>query len=467
MPEVPVAVDRADPRPLSRQIADQLRDAAAHGVVRVGERLPSTRLLARSLLVSRTVTAAAYEQLYAEGWIVARHGAGTFVAAVPGASGAVGARDAADHPEAGAGAGVASGRAPGRCGREMVNLGVGSPWADGLLPAVWRRAWRRAADVSPDSVPVRDGDPQYREAVAEHLLRHRGLAVRGGSVLATAGTTAAAMELGAVLGHGCTVAVEEPGYQRAVAALRAAGARVVPAPVDADGIVVDALPVDVDAVYCTPAHQFPLGGRLPAARRIALVEWARRHGARIIEDDYDGELRYDVAPLPLLAAIGPDVVVQLGTTSKIISPTLGAGWMVAPPDVAEWVVRRRDSAGLRPPGAGQRVVAAMAETGDLAKHLRRVRRELAARRELVVQRLTGAALRVRGDRAGAHVTVPLPDAEAEHRLVATALDAGVRVEGLRRCFDGPPQLTGVTIGYAAPARREQLERALRIVVESL
>ncbi|MFW6033691.1 MAG: aminotransferase class I/II-fold pyridoxal phosphate-dependent enzyme, partial [bacterium] len=203
-----------------------------------------------------------------------------------------------------------------------------------------------------------------------------------------------------------------------------------------------------------------LGGRMPATRRSELVRWARGNGAWVIEDDYDGELRYDVAPLPLLAALGPDVVIHLGTSSKIISPTLGVGWLVAPPDATSAVVAYRETAGASPSLAAQRVLTALADSGDLSHHLRRLRRELAARRDGVVQRLGAAGLDVLGDKAGAHVVVPLPDAEAEVRAVDTAARAGVRVDGLAQCFVGEPSLSGVTVGYAALATRDMLESAL-------
>jgi len=258
-----------------------------------------------------------------------------------------------------------------------LDLTPGSSWAAGLDRAAWRRAWRAAADAPPLSRPHLAGLPAYRAVVAEHLLRHRGLAVGEDAVLATAGTTAGLLEVAhGALRPGDAVAVEEPGYQRAVGALRAAGMRVLPAPVDGHGLVVDAVPRRVRAVYCTPAHQYPLGLRLPADRRVALVERARADRFWVIEDDYDGELRYDVAPLPLLAALGPDVVIHLGTTSKILSATLGAGWLVGPPPVTAAVLAYRDEVGATPAAAGQQVLVELARHGDLARHLRRLRREL-------------------------------------------------------------------------------------------
>ncbi|MCO7221755.1 PLP-dependent aminotransferase family protein, partial [Klenkia sp. PcliD-1-E] len=364
----PVVVDRSSRVPLAVQLADGLRGAAG---LRPGDRLPSTRDLARALGVSRTVTAAAYDQLLAEGWVAGRRGVGTFVV-----GGAV--------PAAGPARPVVVPAPP------AVDLQPGAPCTEVLDRAAWRRAWRRAGDRDPDPGYDPAGDPALRTAVVDHLLRHRGLPADPADVLATAGTSAAVAELAGLLGPGARVGVEDPGYRRAVGALRAAGAEAVPLPVDDDGLVVDAVPRGLDAVYCTPAHQFPLGGRLPAARRTALVHRARTEGFVVWEDDYDGELRYDVAPLPLLAALAPDVVVHLGTASKVLTPTLGLGWLVAPPAVRDQLLERRTATGQRPARAGQRVFAELAASGDLARHLRRLRRELAARRDLVRAAVTAA-----------------------------------------------------------------------------
>ncbi len=292
--------------------------------------------------------------------------------------------------------------------------------------AAWRRAWRRPATGPRTPGYDAAGDPDLRAAVVEHLLRHRGLAADPRDVLAAAGTSAAVVELAGLLGPGARVGVEDPGYRRAVGALRAAGVEVVPLPVDDDGLVVEAVPAGLDAVYCTPAHQFPLGGRLPAARRTALVDRARAEGFAVWEDDYDGELRYDVAPLPLLAALAPDVVVHLGTASKVLTPTLGLGWLVAPPAVRDALLQRRTATGQRPGRAGQRVFAALAASGDLARHLRRLRRELAARRDLVRAAVTAAGHTCVGDAAGAHLVVPLPDRGTETAVVDALAARGWR-----------------------------------------
>jgi GntR family transcriptional regulator/MocR family aminotransferase len=452
---LPVELHRDSPTPLAVQLADTLRIAAAAGHLRSGDRLPSTRALADRLEVSRTVTAAAYEQLHAEGWITGRHGSGTFVTtAPPGARTAPPRQRQASLPQP-----------------DRLDLVPGAPWVDGLDRAAWRRAWRAAADAPPLLRPQRAGLPEYRAVVAEHLLRHRGLVLGAGlgeqDLLATTGTTAAVSELAlAVFTPGDVVAVEEPGYQRAVQAFRATGMRVVAAPVDPDGLAVAAVPAKVRAVFCSPSHQYPLGGRMAAANRIALVQRARAEGWLVIEDDYDGELRYDVAPLPLLVGLAPDVVVHLGTTSKIFTSTLGTGWMVAPPEVAAAVLALRERTGTGPSAAGQRVLIELARHGDLGRHLRKLRRELSARRELVVGLLAAAGLAVLGDDAGAHVVVPLPSLSAERQVVEAGAAAGITLDGLARHHDLRPRWHGIAIGYTA-CTRDELSAVLPTVVRLL
>lgn len=307
--------------------------------------------------------------------------------------------------------------------------------------------------------------------VVEHLLRHRGLPVDPADVLATAGTTAAVGELATTLPTGARVAVEDPGYRRAASALAAAGATVVPVPVDVRGLVVDALPAGLDAVFCTPAHQYPLGARLAADRRVALVERARADGFLVIEDDYDGELRHGrraggTTALPLLAALAPDVVAHLGTASKILTATFGVGWLVAPPNIRAAVLDLRTRTGARPAPAGQRLFTALAAHGDLARHLRRLRRELAVRRAAVVAAVTATGYSVTGDEAGAHVVVALPDAAVEWAVIAAATARGVALDGLARHHAGTPDRAGLVLGYAGP-RRSELTAALEVVRDGL
>ncbi|MFI5780529.1 PLP-dependent aminotransferase family protein [Nocardia sp. NPDC051570] len=449
--ELPLIIDRTAPTPLAVQVADGLRAAATAGPLRAGDRLPSSRALAARLGVSRTVITAAYDQLHAEGWLSGRHGSGTYLTASP-----------APRPERRR---VATEPDPEDT---CLDLGAGAPCVEAIDRAAWRRAWRAAGDRIPLVRRDRAGDPEYRVAVAEHLLRHRGLGAGSDTVvLATSGASHAVGELAAaLLRPGATVAMEDPGYQRAVGAFRAAGVRVLPVPVDGDGLRVEDIPAGVDAVYCTPAHQFPLGARMPAARRIELIEFARRTGALVIEDDYDGELRYDTAPLPLLATLGPDVVVHLGTTSKILAPVLGIGWLVGPPRITKAVLSHRETTGTGPAAAGQQVVVELARHGDLSRHLRRLRRDMPPRRAIVVDELRSRGCDVVGDDAGSHLVTPLPSAAAERRVVAAARRRGILLEGLGRHHIGPQLTFGIPLGYAAVARAD-LPGAVRIVADYL
>ncbi|WP_324274464.1 PLP-dependent aminotransferase family protein [Blastococcus brunescens] len=366
-----------------------------------------------------------------------RRGAGTFV---------VGTVTAAPAP-------APRGRPRDRPEPAPVDLRAGSPCLEVLDRAAWRRAWRAAGDIAPDGGPEPAADPAFARAVTEHLLRHRGLPAAPEDVLATAGTSAAVGEVARLLPPGSRVGVEDPGYHRVVGALRAAGVAVVPLPVDGDGLVVDAVPGGLAAVYCTPAHQFPLGRRLSAARRTTLVARARAESWWVLEDDYDGELRYDVAPLPLLGALGPDVVVHLGTSSKILSPTLGVGWLVAPAELRAELVARRTATGARPPRAGQRVFTALADSGDLARHLRRLSRELGRRRAAVLAAVAEAGAVAEGDPAGAHVVVPLPGPGAEDRALALAAERGWPWTGWRATTTGTGPAGGPAWSWATPPRR--------------
>lgn len=449
--DLPIPLDRTAAEPLSVQVADALRAAATGGVLRVRDRLPSSRALAQRLGVSRAVVSTAYDQLHAEGWLTGRRGSGTYLSTAPAAAPPSTAVGIYADPDAG-----------------LLDLRPGAPCADAVDPAAWRRAWRAAGDHPADTRKDRAGEPDFRAAVAEHLLRHRGLAAGAASVvLATAGTSSAVGELAsALLRPGDAVAIEDPGYLRAVGAFRAAGVRVLPVPVDGDGLRVDLIPAGVRAVYCTPAHQFPLGARMPAARRVELIEFARAKGIFVIEDDYDGELRYDSAPLPLLASMAPDVVVHLGTTSKIIATTLGVGWLVARPDIADAVLAHRTHTGTAPSPAGQRVLSEFARHGDLARHLRRLRRVVPPRRALVVDALARRGLPVVGDDAGSHVVVELPDAAAEQRAVDAARARGVLLDGLARHHLAEEHRFGVAIGYTALAAAE-LAEAVPIAADCL
>lgn len=454
-----IRLDRSDTTPLTAQLASELRTAMSTGALRPAERLPSSRGLAARLGVSRTVVTDAYQQLYAEGWLEGRHGSGTFVAEHEPLS--EGLRDPAgtgrrtppeplrpSHPRA---------RAAG-----MIDLRPGAPWVHAHDRAALRRAWRHAAEHPPDQAPDPHGLPRLRELLAEHLRRTRGVRAGPENIIVTRGTGNGLDLVAALLGPGARAGVEDPGYGRARTILTARGAHVVACPVDHDGLRVENLPDDLDLVYTTPAHQYPLGGRLPIPRRERLLAWAVRTGALVVEDDYDAEFRYDVAPLPALYGLDPGRVVLLGTLSKTLDPDLGIGWIVAEPELVHRLSLLRADLTDRTSGPVQAATALLLERGDLDRHLRRMRREYARRRALIVEHLGD---RLAGDTAGLHVLLSLPK-EAVGPVITAAAAKGVLVEDTSRTSHGAPRVHGLVIGYGAASYTE-LRRGCEVLSEAV
>ena len=509
--ELAVAADRHGPLPLTGQIAQQLREALADGRLAAGERLPSTRALAATLGVSRTVVTTAYTQLFAEGWLEGRHGSGTYVA--PGAAGPLGGAPGPALRPAGPGPGqrgqaaralrpapprlappesappglaapglaaprpappglappraappglAPPGPAPSAGGSAAVTLCPGIPWQAGIDAAAWRRAWRHAGTQPVAAQPDPRGRGDLREALTSYLRRSRGVRAAADQILITRGVSAGlGLVASALLRPGDRVGVEEPGYQAARAVFASRGARLVPCRVDGDGLVVDELPDDLRLVYTTPAHQYPLGGRLPVPRRQALAAWARATGALILEDDYDGEFRYDVAPLPTLFGLDPDVVIYLGTTSKTLTPALGAGWLVARPDLIPVLAAAAAELGERVSAPVQHAVTQLLASGELDRHVRRMRHEYARRRAVMVAILGGLT----GDTAGLHMVLELPPGTAVV-VAEAARERGVEVATLDRYFAGPPDLEGLVLGYGT-ADLAGVSRGCQVIAEIL
>ncbi len=456
--ELPVIVERGSPVPLASQIAAQLRQAVGDGQLAAGERLASSRALAASLGVSRTVVTGAYAQLYAEGWLDGRYGSGTYVAA--GAPG-----QAAPAPVTAVAPAMMAGPAPGR---ELIEMRPGIPWASGIDGAAWRRAWRHAGAMPPSASPEPQGLAELRAALVTHLRLSRAVRCTRDQILVTRGVAGSLRLLAAArLRPGDRVAMEDPGYPVARAIFAAHGARIVPCRADEHGLVVSDLPGDVRLVYVTPAHQYPLGGRLPVPRRQALIAWARATGALVVEDDYDSEFRYDVAPLPALFGLDPGVVVHLGTSTKTLTPALGVGWLVARPDLVAELAAVSTGLGERTGEAAQLAFLALLRRGDLGRHVRRMRREYSRRREVIVAALGAAPgpARLLGDTAGLHVVIELPAGTAD-QVAAAALDQGVAVLTLQRYFAGRATRDGLVLGYGG-ASLSQVSQACDVLRELL
>jgi GntR family transcriptional regulator/MocR family aminotransferase len=436
-PELLIEIERTNGAPLRAQIERELRDAVRSGRLRAGTALPSSRALAAQLGVSRGVVVEAYAQLGAEGYLSARQGAPTRVAAVP--------------------------RAPH--GRRADTLPAPALPRYDLRPSVPdlaafpRRAWlaaeRRALAALPHAAldyPDMRGAPELRGALAAYLGRARGLVAAPERIVVTGGTLQSVGLLARVLGaRGIDrIAMEQPGFHIHRALLRRCGLTVVPVPVDGDGMVVEGLERSgARAVLVTPAHQMPLGAVLAPDRRAALLDWAERHDALVIEDDYDGEYRYDRGPVGALQGLAPERVAYLGSASKVLAPALRIGWIVLPSSLSDEVAEEKGWADAGSPLLGQLALADLIERGDLDRHLRRVRLSYRRRRDLLVAGLRELfpGVRVLGVAAGLHVAVQPRDPVDEKKLVARAAERGVALYAFRDRSADPPAST-LLLGYA-------------------
>lgn len=396
VPEValPIVLDRAAGGSLPNQIAESIRHLTASGVLRAGEPVPSSRALARHLGVSRGTVIVAYDQLLAEGWLVAIAGSATTInpqlprawAAPP----AVGARGASRPQEA-----------------PRIDLRPGRPLQDEVAGPSWRAAWRVAA-AAPVGVSVPPlGWPGLRAAVVEHLRRLRGFNCEPDRVAVTAGGREGLVLLLHASGAK-DVGVEDPGFPSLRRVLHRRNAIIRSLPTDDQGLVTTKLPEiePPEAVIVTPAHQYPFGGTLHIDRRLALLEWARRHGVLVIEDDYDSELRYVSEPLPALASLDANQVALLGTFSKTLTPALATGFLVLPRHLVAAVEAVRGDLGQPVSLVTQRAVAEYLASGGLARHTQRMRRVYRRRRNQVVAALAGlTGVRVSPMDGGLHAVV--------------------------------------------------------------
>lgn len=481
-----IPIDRSDRTPLHRQIYHGLRTAIVDRLLRPGQRLPSTRGLAAELGVSRNPVLNAFEQLLAEGYSETRLGRGTFVAeALPGERSASprGKRVAQQPgPRLIAGGTAAS-----------FDSAVEAPWLEGVgafrisQPAIEQfpvALWAKLVAKHARNPRPREmyygtavGLLELREAVAEYLRTSRAVRCEAEQIMITSGSQQA-LEIAArvLLDPGSAVWIEEPGHDEARAPLHRAGARLVPVPVDREGLVVEAgIAVEprARAVYLTPSHQYPLGATMTAARRLQVLAWAESSGAWILEDDYDSEFRYGSQPIAALQGLDRDSrVVYIGTFSKVLFPSLRVGYMAIPADLVGRFATVRAAMDICPPGLAQNALADLLREGHFARHVRKMRTLYGQRRGVLVaalEREFGDRLEVLGDQAGMHLVAafqgPLDD-----RLVAeTAARQRLWVMPLSSCYLGSPVRRGFVLGYGGTEARAIPAgvRRLRVVLESV
>ncbi|MCU1483304.1 MAG: GntR family transcriptional regulator [Actinomycetia bacterium] len=434
-------LDLSTARGRRRGIETALRDAVRGGRLVPGATLPSTRTLATDLGVARGTVVAAYAQLVGEGYLA------------PGPDGHV-VRSRS----------ITAGRpVPSPVERPLVDLHAGEPDPTSFPMAAWLAALRRAArDAPPDALAYGDqrGALALRVALADYLGRARGVVADPDRIIVCSGAVDGLRLLAEVVGG--RIGMEDPGlfvHRRVVAQT---GATVVPVPVDDLG--ADPTGLAARAAVLTPAHQFPLGMALAPERRLAFVDWARRTGGLVIEDDYDGELRYDRQPVGAIQGLDPDAVAYVGTASKSLGPGLRLAWMVLPEHLVRPVVERIGAA-TTVPTLDQLALAELLTSHQYERHLRRRRLANRDRRDQLLAAL-GPDVEVRGLAAGLSALVVLPTAEHEARATALAVERRVRLFGLGPNWHGDRRLHGLLVGYGRPPAHD-LRRSIEVFTELL
>jgi GntR family transcriptional regulator/MocR family aminotransferase len=419
-----------------------LRDAVRGGRLAAGTRLPPSRSLAADLGVARNTIADAYGQLVAEGWLAARRGAGTFVAD------RISVEPASPHVERNQPTSV------------WFDLRPGSPDLSAFPRAEWAAATRRALSAAPnEALGYGDprGRPELRHALAEYLARARGVRTSPDRVVVCSGFVQALSVLATALRRsgGKTVAVEAFGLALHRDVIHSAGLRSLPVAVDELGALVDDVG-SADAALLTPAHQFPTGVPLAPDRRAAALAWARTRSAVVIEDDYDGEFRYDRQPVGALQGLDPKRVVYIGTASKSLAPGLRLAWMAVPAGLIDEVGHAKRLADLHTSAIEQLALADLLASGAYDRQVRRVRLRYLRRRDDLVAALRERAPRVRvgGIAAGLHLLAHLPAGTTETAVIARASRAGLALEGLASYRyerdNGGDACQALVLGYGTP-----------------
>jgi GntR family transcriptional regulator/MocR family aminotransferase len=467
--------------PRYAQITRALQRSIRDGTLPPGTRLPSHRQLAADLQCARNLVVLAYEQLILEGYLVARAKSGTFVSPAfpkPAHSGRPQATDGrVPLPCRGATrlpaiAGLAR-SVTATMGRHPIDFVYGICEPDDRVICGLRRSFSTALRHGMLGYGDPAGDVHLRQQIVDRLRGTRGIVCNPFQVVITNGTQQA-LDICArlLLKSGDRVAVEDPGYEAARAAFAAAGATIVPIAVDDEGLNPEKLPnsAGVRAVYVTPSHQFPTGAVLSAPRRLALLGWAKRMRAFMVEDDYDGEIRYQGQPLRALAALEPDAnVIYCGTFAKTLFPSLRLGYVVLPPSLAEsatnakWLSDRGSSILL------QRLLRDLMMSGEYDRHLRRMRRRYIQRRDILIRALArdfGADVDIRGAAGGLHIIVWLPHLPIDRlgTLIAQCAERGVGIYSLAGHAVRTPTRSALILGYGL-IDENAIERGVRQLAE--
>lgn len=489
--------DKNSSPPLHRQIYEALRKAILKGDFRARAKLPSTRFLAAQLGVSRMTVVVAYDQLYAEGYLAGKSGAGTFVASelpeellhTTNSRKLSTAEKSAVSPRrlnlSAHGRWLAETRYPDvlRVERSTKFLPFqhGLPAVDEFPFEIWSRIaqkWHR----NPPPELLGYGEPAgyrpLREAIAVYLKSARGVSCDYSQVIITSGAQhALTLAAKVFLEPGDTAWIEDPCYLGAKATLLSARAKLIPVPVDADGFDVQAaIAADKKAkvVYVTPSHQYPLGATMSLSRRLSLIEWARANDAWILEDDYNSEYRYGGRPLASLQGLDRDGrVLYIGTFSKTIFPSIRLGCLVVPPDLADIFAVARSLGDLHSPLIDQAVLAEFITEGHFARHIRRMRKLYESRQQILVEEARkqfGGLLKLQKSDAGMHLVGWLPDEINVESVAEKAAAQKLKVSPIAAYSFSKHPPNGLILGYTSFTEKQikaGVKKLARILRETI
>jgi GntR family transcriptional regulator/MocR family aminotransferase len=464
----PPSLKPDSPTPIYRQLYEHLRAAILEGQLKMGTKLPSTRALADELGLSRNTILNAYDGLASEGYLERVEGKGTFVTQnlpealiLPASSHRQKRPAQRTHHLAERAATLLAARAmpfpPLPPARDHLTFRGGMPALDAFPFELWAKlVSRHAHALHPGALVQHDtaGYRPLREAIADYLIVTRQVRCTPEQVIMVTGSQGG-LHLAArvLLNPGDTVLVEDPGYLGARTALLAAGAQLTPVPVDAEGMRVDVGAVRAPharMAYVTPSHQFPLGMTLSLRRRLALLEWAKNAGAYILEDDYDGEYRYDGRPLASLQGLDDhESVIYVGTFSKVLFPALRLGYVIVPPALIDAFLTMRRAMEVNLPRLEQAVLAEFITEGHFTRHIRRMRTLYASRREALLEAAQVLPLEIEAPQTGMHLIGWLPDGEDDRAVSRQAAQHQVNVLPLSTLAIDPVPRAGLLMGYAA------------------
>jgi GntR family transcriptional regulator / MocR family aminotransferase len=467
----PLGLDPRAKTPLYRQVYDWFQQAIVEGRLRPGQRVPSTRLLASELKISRIPVLTAYEQLHAEGYLESFPGAGTCVASsIPQAGFALGPRapsqaQARERPKLSRRLAGVMAAPPDPTLETNGAFRVSLAALDHFPGEIWASLVSRHARHSSREA-MAYGDPMghmpFREAIAEYLGAARAVRCDASQIMVVSGSQhGLQVTARALLDDGDAVWVEEPGYPGAHRALAMAGAKLVAVPTDQEGLDVDGgirRAGRARAAYITPSHQYPMGMTMSAARRMKLLNWAQKARAWIIEDDYDSEYRFGGHPLASVQGLGPgDRVIYVGTFSKVLFPALRVGYLVIPKELVPGFRVARDSIDLFPSTLFQRALTDFIRQGHFARHIRRMRMLYMERRRMLIEALNknlGDRIEIVSADAGMHLVCLLPPGSDDRDVSRRAAQAGISVIPLSTCYLGRPSRPGLVLGYGGVDGKE-------------